>query len=611
MGDVYTNPPQSRNEAILNSIVEGTEYTAPPQSRIEDLLLEVKEVIEEGGHDESATRASIAPTESDAAHASKRIEIGEQFYLSDDKLYKATAVIAQGTAIVTTGAGKNCEVSESVTGQIAEQEQLLEDTVGWTGVNLFTTENLTVGSYLNQNGTLTSATNWRITDYIDISDLSKIELKGKGANGNNPSLCFYNSNKDYISGIPYLNRTDIIVDKPSNAVYSKISVFVDDMETMILTHPSVDTTKTDNSVIGTVEDGATASQAYAVGSHFIRNKAFCTVTSAISANESLVGSSKFTSGDVAGNIADIYANIGLLTTPVSAVVANSLPVLKRNITSDFYNGSLRGEIASGNFKNVRAGDYIIGQSTGSTYYVACIDWMFNKGDQTNATYQAQAYGQHHLGLMLFKPVGTTSLWLGKGDAGGSWQVSANDKGRCPWNAATDVDPTSTSAVGSNDTNITRTYGGASVSGYMGSFIRERMDAILLPQCFQADFGSSNVLKFRNLNGNAITTDKPSGGQGNWNGCTTGWAWYDRYLDLPSEVEVYGSRVFGSAYDIGVQCERLPMFKNADINAFYPRLDFWTKAVASSSFAAFRGGRGVLYANGASSANWACPLACVR
>ena len=41
--------PQSRNEAILESIVEGTEYTDPPQSRIEDLLLQVKEVIEEGG----------------------------------------------------------------------------------------------------------------------------------------------------------------------------------------------------------------------------------------------------------------------------------------------------------------------------------------------------------------------------------------------------------------------------------------------------------------------------------------------------------------------------------------------------------------------------------
>lgn len=120
MGDVYTNPPQSRNEAILNSIVEGTQYTDPPQSRIEDLLLEVKQVIEEGGHDESATRASIAPTESDSAHASKNIVVDEQFYLSDDKLYTATSAISQGDAIVVyPTSGYNCRVSDSVTEQIA------------------------------------------------------------------------------------------------------------------------------------------------------------------------------------------------------------------------------------------------------------------------------------------------------------------------------------------------------------------------------------------------------------------------------------------------------------------------------------------------------------
>lgn len=48
MGDIYTNPPQSRNEAILRATIDGTEYTDPPQSRIEDLLIQLKEVIEHG-----------------------------------------------------------------------------------------------------------------------------------------------------------------------------------------------------------------------------------------------------------------------------------------------------------------------------------------------------------------------------------------------------------------------------------------------------------------------------------------------------------------------------------------------------------------------------------
>lgn len=41
--------PQSRNEAILQATIDGTEYTDPPQSRIEDLLIQLKEAIEQGG----------------------------------------------------------------------------------------------------------------------------------------------------------------------------------------------------------------------------------------------------------------------------------------------------------------------------------------------------------------------------------------------------------------------------------------------------------------------------------------------------------------------------------------------------------------------------------
>ena len=48
-GVQYTNPPQSRNEAILESIITGDPYTAPPQSRIEDLLIQIKEAGGGGG----------------------------------------------------------------------------------------------------------------------------------------------------------------------------------------------------------------------------------------------------------------------------------------------------------------------------------------------------------------------------------------------------------------------------------------------------------------------------------------------------------------------------------------------------------------------------------
>lgn len=48
-GVQYSNPPQSRNEAIIESTIEGTPYTDPPQSRMEALLKELNELIIAGG----------------------------------------------------------------------------------------------------------------------------------------------------------------------------------------------------------------------------------------------------------------------------------------------------------------------------------------------------------------------------------------------------------------------------------------------------------------------------------------------------------------------------------------------------------------------------------
>ena len=305
-------------------------------------------------------------------------------------------------------------------------------------------------------------------------------------------------------------------------------------------------------------------------------------------------------------ITQVALALGGESGAIPAYVANQLPVRKKDITDDFFNGNLRSEIAAGNFAHVRPGDFI--KSGDTEFWVAACDGRLGKGDQTNAS-NYPIYNTHHLQVMI-KYLGSTSLWLGKGAADGSWQVSANDKGRCPWNAATDADPTSTTAVGSNNTNITRQYGGNNVSGYMGSFIRERIDAVILPY-IQGIFGSANVLKYREIHGNAVVTDKPSGGQGNWNGCTSGWTWYDRYLDLPSEVELYGSRIFGSGMDQGTQCEQLPIFKHASIQDIFGRLDIWTKAVANSSSAGYRGSVGIANNSSAGAALWACPLACIK
>lgn len=62
-GVVYTNPPQSRNEAILESGINGTPYTDPPQSRIEDLLIQL---INAGGGGGTVVIANPEETGSEA-----------------------------------------------------------------------------------------------------------------------------------------------------------------------------------------------------------------------------------------------------------------------------------------------------------------------------------------------------------------------------------------------------------------------------------------------------------------------------------------------------------------------------------------------------------------
>lgn len=70
--------PQSRNEAILQATIDGTEYTDPPQSRIEGLLLELKETIEEGGGG-GGTKV-VANPEGEATDDLEKLQVGSGIY---------------------------------------------------------------------------------------------------------------------------------------------------------------------------------------------------------------------------------------------------------------------------------------------------------------------------------------------------------------------------------------------------------------------------------------------------------------------------------------------------------------------------------------------------
>lgn len=109
MGDVYTNPPQSRNEAILRATIDGTEYTAPPQSRIEDLLLELKEAIEQGGGAGGMSKDTYDPDDVVANAGGIATYVDDEItdlHLGTASTKNSTSVVTDSSDLVESGAVK-------------------------------------------------------------------------------------------------------------------------------------------------------------------------------------------------------------------------------------------------------------------------------------------------------------------------------------------------------------------------------------------------------------------------------------------------------------------------------------------------------------------------
>ena len=324
------------------------------------------------------TVESIAPTE-DGATASQSYATDDQF-MRNGKLMRATTTITAGTAIVTSGTGQNCEVADSVTGQIADRMTYEDNGVLGAKNRLpydldFIKSITTAGTWSNNTYVPTNAPNLSFTFYDDghiringangTSD-NRIWLTDNGyhpfggmllSGGINENILLQihddNNNVNYndigngvvlsqlINNV--LSRTVVIVRKNVTAnnvdIYPMLRLATDTDPTYqpyAQTNRELTVTKTDTTVIGTVEDGDKASQQYPVGGHFIRNGKFCTVTdpSGIAQNETLTGSSKFTSRDVASELDRVT---GVATNPLTGVTIDSNRNLfvKRNNYVDF------------------------------------------------------------------------------------------------------------------------------------------------------------------------------------------------------------------------------------------------------------------------------------
>lgn len=294
MGDVYTNPPQSRNEAILRATIDGTEYTAPPQSRIEDLLLELKEAIEQGGTGEGDMKKSVYDSDDAVATAG-----GIAAYVDDEitDLHLGTASTKNSTSVVT-------ESSDLV------ESGAVYDALGFGNKNLFNKNDVENG-IINESGAIAIIGEWKSSKFIKVTPSEKYIISGLNISyASSSGFAFYNSAKTFVSGegINVFKNTPITI--PNNVEYIRFSLVPADLDTAQLEvgstatayepyHASVEESKADNSVIGTVENGTTASQAYAVGSHAIRNGAFITWKNAKAQGETINDVSDYDSGDVA------------------------------------------------------------------------------------------------------------------------------------------------------------------------------------------------------------------------------------------------------------------------------------------------------------------------
>ena len=117
---------------------------------------------------------------------------------------------------------------------------------------------------------------------------------------------------------------------------------------------------------------------------------------------------------------------------------------------------------------------------------------------------------------------------------------------------------------------------------------------------------SHLLKRRCLLSNSINTSGASPAVAGWTGGSNGWAWTDAYACLMSEVQVYGSSVFGGGYDVGEACYKLPVFNFINFNE-YGRAYFWLRAVTSSTVFASATNDGSAGGDGASYSLWVRPL----
>lgn len=272
----------------------------------------------------------------------------------------------------------------------------------------------------------------------------------------------------------------------------------------------------------------------------------------------------------------------------NVVIKDLVNIIRKNDGNDYYDdsditsliyagngaGTIRNEVANGNFARVHPGQTIRGKATGTTYIVVGCNIY---------KYRSDLEIHNHIGLMPIQLIGNASnlLWSGRTYAGSG--VNNTTQGYAPW--ASDNDTES-----KNQTSCYR-------DSYIAKTVLPKVDNLWLKPDFENQ--GISVLTFRNIDAitfdeNAVCMSNP-----NWKGCATSWWLGDtnnglisKRLVLPSEPEIYGHYAWaGSSFESESQCTQLPLFRHIDILKIYTSANIWLKDSASASDACCVGALG--------------------
>ena len=222
--------------------------------------------------------------------------------------------------------------------------------------------------------------------------------------------------------------------------------------------------------------------------------------------------------------------------------------------------------------------------------------LFNNAGAHNAIYRGKNLGTSVTAAQWAAIANGTFADLYIGDywviGGVNWRIAAFDyyyktgDTSCTTHHVVIVPDTNLYTHVMNDTNIT-------TGGYIGSKMYTEGLAQAKTQINSA-FGSSHILSHRQLLVNAVTNGKPSGG-----------SWYDSTVELMTEQNVYGGKIFGAGNDgstvpylYTIDKSQFPLFAH-DPSMISNRQWFWLRDVVSAAYFALVGSGGRADYNAAS------------